>query len=144
MEENIIIGAYLKVKLPPVVHPKGGSFCEHCRSFSERWFKFCPDCGNKTKTIQAGQTTEVNISDFCREHLGDEYLFRDFEENGWRVVYGNGVENSGLFLMDFTKDETLPMPPDEFTEDWQRLMAKLDEQGIEYQKHYGIIRYFNW
>lgn len=137
--QSVYIGVYFKVYMPKEKYISGERQCPKCKKYVSS--EFCPNDGTKTIEIEGERLSD--FYDLCQSVFGDGDQFQtgNIDNNEFAIVMANSDNQPGHF---YVSDEIeQPLPQEDYSGDWQILANALDERGIKYEKHFGVVSYWS-
>lgn len=144
IKKSVYFGPYIKTNATIEKEDKfTGCLNPQCKS-EPISSKFCPYCGSETVQIPRIKKYKFDIHNFCDKHFGNCDMFTTSGEHsgdstfilpnvGRAFIYDNQIELDLLEREIPTIDQIRKMDM------WNALLPKMDEMGIEYSIHYGIV-----
>ncbi len=137
--QSVYIGVYFKVFMPKEKYISGERQCPKCSKYVSS--EFCPNDGVRTAEIE-----KERLSDFyelCESVFGDgdQFSTGNIDSNDFEIVMANSDNQPGHLYVEDEIEQKLPK--EDYSGDWQILSNALDERGIKYEKHFGVVSYWS-
>lgn len=132
------VGCYFRVWMPKIKIQSVRGVCPDSKEVVKSLF--CPGCGKKT--VWEDVEMWPSFYDFSEAIFGDGDRFYSPQANngeGYMIVLNN--DNSpDHFVIDSEIEHEMPALG--FSDDWEKLGAALEKDGIKYEAKFGIVTYW--
>jgi hypothetical protein len=105
---------------------------------------FCPTCGNAYENFEQDYDERFCIHAFTDKHFKDCDMFCGFVCGDDYIVITNRSCQGGEWLDEEKSSKDISEISSNFShEDWKKLFEKFEEHEVSFEKHSGIVQWYN-